>query len=281
MRSTVYRTKIFGDAAPLDFAKYHLWGREFAGCRLTATAHPARFAIPRHAHECASFFLVVRGSFTEQTGTTSWECSPSSFVFTPPAVAHADQFHDRGGDCLLVQLAPEWLDRVADCGAKLDTLIHVHGGLISTLALKLYGEAFRYDELSALAVQGLIFEILAQLARPKAEDRPVSGPRWVQQAQELLHERFFERLTLEQIAQQLEVHPVHLATTFKRHFGQTVGQYIRQLRVEFAERKIREGKLPLSQVALAAGFADHSHFSRTFKLQTGMTPQQYRQRSRS
>jgi AraC family transcriptional regulator len=278
MRSAVYRTRIFGDAAPLDFSEYHLWEREIAGCCLTATAHPARFAIPRHAHECASFFLVIRGSFTEQTGTTSWKCGPLSFVFTPPAVPHADRFHDRGGHCILVQLAPEWLDRVAECGVQLDQLVHARGGLISRLALNLYGEAFRSDALSALTIQGLILEILAQLARRNANDPPASGARWVEQAKELLHERFFESLTLEQIAGQVGVHPVHLATTFKRHFGQTVGQYIRQLRVEFAARKISEAKLPLSQIALAAGFCDHSHFSRTFKLQTGMTPLQYRQR---
>jgi AraC family transcriptional regulator len=35
--------------------------------------------------------------------------------------------------------------------------------------------------------------------------------------------------------------------------------------------------LPLAHVALAAGFSDHSHFCRTFKRATGMTPRQYRE----
>jgi AraC family transcriptional regulator len=277
MGSTTYRTRIYGDAASVDFSKYHLFDREVAGCKLTATAHPARFAIPRHAHECASFFLVVQGSFTEQIGAGSWECRPLSFVFTPPGDAHEDSFHDRGGRCLFVQLAPAWLDRVAECGSRLDQRIHSPGGPISRLALLLYGEAFRSDQLSGLVVEGLLLEILAQLIRQNTGARSARTPRWVGQIEELLRGGFTESLTLEQIARQVGVHPVHLATTFKRHCGETVGEYIRRLRVEFAARKLSEGESTLAHIALAAGFVDHSHFCRTFKRATGMTPGQYRE----
>jgi len=279
MGSTEYRTRIYGISVPIDFSTYHLLEREVAGCNLTATAHPARFAIPRHAHECASFFLVVQGSLTEHAGRTKWECRPLSFVFTPPGVVHADRFHDKGGRCLLVQLAPRWLDRVRQCGVQLvDEPTYTQGSMISTLAMRLYSEAFQSDELSALVIEGLVLEILAQLVRQNVNAPPGCRPRWVRQAQELLHDRFTESMTLDDIAKQVGIHPVHLAATFKRYFGETVGQYIRRLRVEFAARRISEADLPLSQIALLAGFSDQSHFSRTFKVQTGMTPVQYRER---
>jgi len=274
MAVTVYRTTIYGNAASIDFSKYHLLEREVAGCNLRATLHPPRFAIPRHAHHCPSFFFLVQGGVTEQIGVAHWECRPLSFVFTPPGMPHADRFHDRGGRCLLVQLGPGWLQRLAVCGAKLDEPVHAQSGPISRLAANLYSEAFRCDATSTLAIEGLVLEILAELGRQTA---PPSSPRWVTQAQELLHGRFSEALTLDELARQLEVHPVHLATTFKRCVGQTVGQYVRRLRIEFAARKLGDAEIPLSEIALTAGFCDQSHFSRTFKQHMRMTPLQYRQ----
>jgi AraC family transcriptional regulator len=50
--------------------------------------------------------------------------------------------------------------------------------------------------------------------------------------------------------------------------------------VDFAARKLVTSDEPLTGIALAAGFSDQSHFSRTFKRQTGMTPATFRISSR-
>jgi hypothetical protein len=97
MRSAVFHTRLYGNKTALNVSDYHLMEREVSGCCLTVTAHPPQLAIPRHAHNCASFFLVVQGSLTEEAGTTRWDCRPSSFVLTPPGAVHADVFHDQGG----------------------------------------------------------------------------------------------------------------------------------------------------------------------------------------
>ena len=47
-------------------------------------------------------------------------------------------------------------------------------------------------------------------------------------------------------------------------------------RVEFAARELTGTRLPLSEIAIAAGFCDQSHFTRLFKQHTGMSPQEYR-----
>jgi AraC family transcriptional regulator len=84
------------------------------------------------------------------------------------------------------------------------------------------------------------------------------------------------RLTLQELASDAEVHPVHLAATFRRFFGTTVAAYIRQLRIEYACRELARPDAPLAEIALAAGFADQSHFGRTFKRVMRVTPAEYR-----
>jgi AraC-like DNA-binding protein len=45
-----------------------------------------------------------------------------------------------------------------------------------------------------------------------------------------------------------------------------------QRRIERAARLLSRTELPLSEIALAVGFSDHSHFARHFRRLTGTTP---------
>src|SRR5574341_1998626 len=103
------------------------------------------------------------------------------------------------------------------------------------------------------------------------------SPRWLQQARELLHGRFMEHLTLAEVAHNVGVHPVHLAQAFHKSYQCTVGDYVRQLRVEYACRELASSETPIVEIALAAGFCDQSHFTRTFKRCIGVAPSQYRE----
>jgi AraC family transcriptional regulator len=73
------------------------------------------------------------------------------------------------------------------------------------------------------------------------------------------------------------VHPVHLAQAFRKFYHCTIGDHVRSLRIDFACRQLTMTKLPLSEIALLAGFADQSHFTRTFKEALGLPPSQYRE----
>ncbi len=70
-----------------------------------------------------------------------------------------------------------------------------------------------------------------------------------------IHAHFAERLTLDEIAAHAGVHPVHLATVFRRRFDCTIGDYIRDRRIEYASRELTTSSTPLALIALDAGFA--------------------------
>ena len=133
---------------------------------------------------------------------------------------------------------------------------------------------------AGLIIEGLTLEIMAETARRAAQNGRQTIPYWLKRAKDLLHARFAENLTLEQIAREVGVHPVHLSSVFRQKFHCTVGEYIRQLRIEYACREIAKGEMPLAIIALEAGFANQGHFSGTFKRLTGLTPAAYRNFSR-
>jgi AraC family transcriptional regulator len=128
------------------------------------------------------------------------------------------------------------------------------------------------DEISPLAIEALALELLAEGARLAPNVVTTAPPPWLQQIDDLLRSEFIEPLTLDRIAGSVGVHPSHLARVFRRAHGCTVGDYLRNLRIEFACDRLRTTDASLVEIALAAGFSDQSHFSKTFKRQTGMSP---------
>ncbi len=64
-------------------------------------------------------------------------------------------------------------------------------------------------------------------------------------------------------------------------FGLTTGQWLVKLRIDFAERLLSETDAPIATIAVDAGYADQSAFTRQFRQATGLSPRKYRQARRS
>jgi AraC family transcriptional regulator len=136
------------------------------------------------------------------------------------------------------------------------------------------------DDFSPLIIEGLTLEILAEVARTGTPHLGPSPPRWLERIREMLHTHFAESVSLAWLAEAAGVHPVSAASAFRRFYRCTIGQYLRRCRVDFACRRLTKSGDSLAEIALAAGFADQSHFCRTFKRHTGLTPAVYRQMAR-
>jgi len=266
-----------------DFDSFHgtiLKNSSFAGLTLTETAYAPNLSLPGHSHQSSYFCFVLQGGFTETYGKRSRDCSSSTLIFHPAGETHADCFHV-ASRCFNLEINARWLNRIEQCKAALTEPADFRGGLPAQLSRKLYKEFQNQDELSSLIVEGLTLEILGETARQSAKSSNKHSPRWLVQTRELLRDRFQENLSLAEVARSVGVHETHLSREFRRHYGGTVGEYIRRLRVEYACRRLASSAASLAEIALAAGFFDQSHFARTFKSHTGMTPNEYRKVLRS
>jgi AraC family transcriptional regulator len=257
--------------------KFHgtiLKTREVAGFALKEIRHPAGVFIPKHSHANAHVGFILGGGFTESFTRKTLECRPLSVSYIAPDLPHTDDFR-HGVHCLVFEVDRERLARTRDL-VGLREPIFVNGGRAAWLALRMYTEALREDAAASLSIEGLALEILAELARLGAQAAEKTPPQWLRQARELLHARLSEKLTHDEVAKGVGVHPVYLATAFRRHFRCTIGEYVRRLRIEFAAGEISNSDQSLCEIGLAAGFSDQSHFSKVFKNQTGMTPGDFR-----
>lgn len=194
-------------------------------------------------------------------------------VFHPPGECH-DEEHYSDVSSLNVELDGTWLRRVAELVAPLDRPAEFGGDDIAAAGAEILRELRRDDRDSPLAIESLTFEVLAASAnRRQTVDK--RAPRWLRDARDLLDTQSGP-VSLQAVAAEAGVHPVHFAATFRRFLGCSVGEYQRWRRFEHAREKLAARDLSLAQIAASAGFADQSHFTRTFKRFTGMTPSDYR-----
>ena len=158
----------------------------------------------------------------------------------------------------------------------MDQCVFVHRGMLGCLFMNLYKEFREMDAASPVAIEGITLEMLAEASRSSKAIVDRRPPQWLKQALDLLQEHFSDHLTITQIATAVGIHPVHLTREFRKFHRCTIGDYIRKLRIEQACKALAHSDFSLAQIALSAGFSDHSHFSRIFKRFLRVTPTQYR-----
>jgi AraC-like DNA-binding protein len=253
-----------------------LRSRSIAGFSLTETRYDAGARISRHSHESGYICLVRHGSYTETYGKKARNCGPLTVAFHPPDEFHSEAFHDAGALSFNIEIGPRWLERVRPFSRILENSADFHSGRLAGLALQIYKEFRRRDDLAPLAIEGLALELFAEASRFQLRSNANTIPQWLDRTREILHSHFNEPLTVSRIAREVGVHPVYLSTVFRQTYRCSVVEYLRRLRVESACRELVKPGAHLAQIGIASGFSHQSHFTRTFKQLTGLTPGQYR-----
>src|SRR5262249_48231108 len=101
-------------------------------------------------------------------------------------------------------------------------------------------------------------------------------PRWLDRVRELLRDRFAENLSLAEVAAAVNISADHLARSFRRCHGCTMGEYVRRLRVDFACRRLAASEVPLVELALDAGFTHQRPFRKPSNRHVGVPPAAFR-----
>lgn len=235
--------------------------------------------LARHTHDRACVAVMLAGSFDHRIEGRCHHCPPTT-VFTEPAgEKHSNHIGSGGARVVVVQPDPGRPELLRPFARFLDRTSHRHHAGIAEQAALLAAELDGRDDLTSLAVEGIVLEMLVTLARVSAAEVRRTPP-WLFRAQELLHARFADPLRTGEIAKEVAVHPAHLARAFRGCFGVSMGAYVRRLRLEWAAAQLVNSERSLVGLALAAGFADQSHFTRAFKRYSGLTPSAYRRAKR-
>ncbi|HJU73345.1 MAG TPA: AraC family transcriptional regulator [Gemmatimonadaceae bacterium] len=252
--------------------------REVAGLILTEKRHPAGQRLPPHAHDQPYLCFVLAGSWKERFSGGERTCLPRSVIYHPPGEIHSDTF-DQSARLFAMELDPSWQRRVAATTSMFNEPHAFHSRQVSVTALRLYEEARRDDAVSPLVIEGLMLELLGACSRSQLTRRP-APQHWLLGAEDILRQEFRQPPSLGALAARAGVHPVHMARAFRAHFGSTMRDFVRALRLDYASRALASTMRPVAEIALDAGFADQSHLTKAFQRHLGTTPARYRAAAR-
>lgn len=119
-----------------------------------------------------------------------------------------------------------------------------------------------------------IMQLLIQINRLTAEESGVGtrgGDAKIEAVLSYINENLSAELTVDELSERVFLSKYHFMRLFKAQTGETVHAYIRQKRLLYAARLIREGT-PANKAAADSGFADYSTFHRAFRESFGISP---------
>ena len=250
---------------------------EVGGWCVTDVVFPPWLKLPSHYHARACFAVILEGSVDKTFSSAAYPSPPSTLVTMPPGERHVDQFEKCGAHLLVIEPVGADVDRLEPWAGVFDRLHHYRDAGLTGTAWRAAHEIMQPDTVSSLVIEGLALEMLGLAARRThaipAERRP---PPWLASAEEYLRATFDQSIALADAAAAVGVHPVHLARVFRQFYNVTPGEYVRQVRLDWAAAQLATSADQLAYIARRAGFSDQSHFTRAFKRYAGLTPAQYR-----
>jgi len=115
-------------------------------------------------------------------------------------------------------------------------------------------------------------------APPVARSR--AGKAGVRRTIDYIREHPTVSFSLDELAAVAGLSRHHFARVFRAVTGESPVRYVERTRIDYAMLLLASGNLSLSEVAVAVGFSDQSHFTRRFRAYAGLTPGQFRARRR-
>lgn len=253
---------------------------EVAGYRVLDALYTSGLSLPRHTHPRPALSFVAKGSFRETNRRGVDVCRAGMMHVRPSEEPHANEFDPNGSRILIVDIPVESTFDDRRLRRLLSRATLVTDGAVRNLASQLLWELHHRDQATDLAIEGLVLALLARLVRVTAKERTSLGDEPVavrlERAREYIDAHFARALQLADIATVAGLHPSSLARAFKRRYELTPWQYQRRRQIDWVKAELLRGDRPISTIAHEAGFSDHSHLTRAFRLAEGMAPSSLR-----
>ena len=251
--------------------------------------HDWRICVHRHAN-LLQILLIEHGGGEVQYETSMIPFHAPAIIVVPPTMAHGFHFQSSTSGWVVSfteDVARTFGDASGDTVARLKRLTMAPVASIaendmarlSDLSARLSEERLLSREGFHVAVNSYLALIAIEVGR-LAMGRGVTAAHYndtvIEKLLELIEAHFRSRRLLNFYAAKLAMTPDGLSKHVKRMTGATAGQLIRRRVVAEAKRQLAFSDQPINDIAYDLAYADASHFVRSFRKETGVTPRTFR-----
>lgn len=242
-----------------------------------------------HREETVTMLFLLSGKLTIRLREETWELSARDLVTLLPfesftVTAQTDDMHS-----IALRIPLEMLQKIETSYRVMNLQCCLIGDTseAGNEIKQIFAELFWNDakgEIGAdIIIRSLLYRLLYQLMRNFGQQRETalsassrSFDR-VQKVTRYLQKHFQERLTLQSVAETMEITPSHLSRTFKENMSVSFSEYLTQIRLQEVVKKFRiETSKSITDIALDAGFTNINSFYVAFHRAFRMTPTEFR-----
>ena len=143
------------------------------------------------------------------------------------------------------------------------------------LAARVPGKSPRVATLTQLVAAHLVerYTVVAAGTPARRGGLPI---RHLRKVQDYVDEHLAEEISIESLAERVDLSSSHFSHVFKESTGMTPLQFVTRQRMTRAQQLIRETGLSIIRVGLDVGYTSPSHFAQVFRRVVGVTPTEFR-----
>ena len=164
---------------------------------------------------------------------------------------------------------------VIDFFGRDEALAHLCFACSEMLSTRVPGNSERVTALMHLFAAYLV-EKYTDAASEKPEYRGGLPIGKLRKVEDYVRERLAEDISVESLAQLLELSPFHFSRVFKQATGMPPLQFVRRKRITRAQQLIRETSRSVIEIGLEVGYTSPSHFAQVFRRVVGVAPTKFR-----
>lgn len=245
-----------------------------------------------HFHPEWELIWLKQGELSLRCGGQTYCAGKGQLLLFSPKESH--EFHAKGEGCtfLCVQVTPAMLglpESLRVASPKVDLFLsQPELAQVQEEILRAAEAYFRrqdcYEPLCigriALVFHRLLSRMPCRRLSPAEAASADRRNRRMLALQRFVDENYMHKILLSDFARQEGCSLSHLSRFVKETLNQSFQEYVGAVRLNAACRRIAEGETGMLEICLESGFSDYRYFSRAFKRQFGLTPEQYSRQER-
>ncbi len=239
-----------------------------------------------HSHACAELFFITGGLGRFRVRQEEFPAAPYDLVAVNGNVPHA-ALSQTDNPMEYIVLGVEGLEAAAGpsgcallhLGAEREELMNDLRRLLREAQQDLPG----WDAVCQNLLENILLQLLRREEFSLSGGPAFPGPKGNRECgmvRRYIDSHFRENLTLDQLAALAHINKYYLAHVFRREFGVSPINYLISRRIQESCALLRDTDHTLSQIAHILGFSSQSYFSQCFRRVEGISPLEYRRRSR-
>lgn len=230
-----------------------------------------------HYHSLFEIYFILEGSCTYFIDNKVYDISPGDIIVIPDGIIHHTKYDNRAHSRILINCSRRFVPMSVISDMSTNFYLYRNPFIFDealNILNKIEAEYKQKDRLSEEITACHMHSLFYLLVRNKENCSSVEMKnKIIEQAVNYVQDNFHLPITLSETAERFSVSPEHFSRMFKKETGFGFCKYLNSIRLQQAEKLLKETKSPsITKIAAECGFDDSNYFSKKFKEMYGVSP---------